>query len=73
MRLNVYKSVGPDDMHPRVVQADVVVKIHCIISEKSWLSGEVPKDWKKGNVTPIFKRDRKEGQGKYKRMSLTSA
>ena len=32
MKSNVYKSMGPDDIHPRVLKdmADVVVELHCI-------------------------------------------
>ncbi|KAK4825472.1 LOW QUALITY PROTEIN: hypothetical protein QYF61_027627 [Mycteria americana] len=41
---------------------------HSIIFGQSWQSGEVPEDWKKANVTSVFK---KEHTGKYRPVSLT--
>ena len=43
-----------------------------IIFQKSWLSGEVPGDWRKGNVTPMFRKGRKEDPGNHRPVSLTS-
>ena len=52
MRLNVYKSMGPDGVHPRVLKklAEVVAEPLSIIFEKLWLSGEIPGDWKEGHI-----------------------
>ncbi|KFQ34373.1 hypothetical protein N331_04665, partial [Merops nubicus] len=73
-KLNIHKFMGPNEMHPRALKklADAVAKPLSVIFEKSWQSGEVPGDWKKGNVTSIFKRGRKEDPGNYGPVRLTS-
>ncbi|KAK4810549.1 hypothetical protein QYF61_004512 [Mycteria americana] len=39
---------------------------------QSWLTGEVPVDWRLANVTPIYKKGRKEDPGNHRPDSLTS-
>ncbi|KFV42473.1 hypothetical protein N341_09461, partial [Tyto alba] len=52
--------------------ADEVAKPLYIVSEKLWQSGEVPTDWKRGNIIPIYKKGRKEDLGNYRPDSFTS-
>lgn len=42
-----------------------------IIFERSWHLGEVPEEWKKATVTPIFKKGKEEDPGNYNLGSLT--
>ncbi|KFP28535.1 RNA-directed DNA polymerase from mobile element jockey, partial [Colius striatus] len=73
-KLKAHKSMGPDGMHPRVLreEADVIAKPLSIIFEQSWATGEVPEDWRKANVTPVFKKGRKDDTGNSRPVSLTS-
>ncbi|KFQ39104.1 RNA-directed DNA polymerase from mobile element jockey, partial [Mesitornis unicolor] len=72
--LDIHKSMGPDGIHPRVLRelAEVLAKPLPIISQQSWLTGEVPVDWTLANVTPIYKKGWKEDVGNYRPVSLTS-
>ncbi|GAB0186148.1 mitochondrial enolase superfamily member 1 [Grus japonensis] len=52
--------------------AEELAKPLSIFYQQSWLTGEVPDDWRLANVTPIYKKGWKEGQGNYRPVSLTS-
>ncbi|PKU33295.1 rna-directed dna polymerase from mobile element jockey-like [Limosa lapponica baueri] len=72
--LDIRKSMGPDGMHPQVLRelADVIAGPLSIISERSWRTGEVPADWRKANVIPVFKKGKEEDPGNHRPVSLTS-
>jgi len=52
--------------------ADVIAEPLSTIFERSWRTGEVPEDWRKANVTPVFTKGKKEDPGNYRPVSLTS-
>lgn len=60
-------------MHLRVLRelAEVIARSLSIIFERSQRTEEVPEDWKRANVTPVFKQGKKEDQGNYKPVNLT--
>ncbi|KFQ95244.1 hypothetical protein Y956_10442, partial [Nipponia nippon] len=72
--MNIHKFMGPDEILPRVLREldDVVAKPLSMIFENSWPSGDVPGDWKKGNIAPIFKKGKKEDPGNCRPVSLPS-
>uniref|UniRef100_A0A493TF21 Reverse transcriptase domain-containing protein n=1 Tax=Anas platyrhynchos platyrhynchos TaxID=8840 RepID=A0A493TF21_ANAPP len=72
--LDVRKSMGPDGIHPRILRelVEELAKPLSIIYQQSWLSGEVPVDWRLANTTPIYKKGRRADLGNYRPVSLTS-
>jgi len=71
--LDTYKSMGLDGIHPRLLRelAEELAKPLSIIYQQSWLTGEVPDDWRIASVTPIYKKGQKEDPGNYRPVSLT--
>ncbi|KAK4825484.1 hypothetical protein QYF61_027639 [Mycteria americana] len=72
--LDPHKSMGLDGIHPRVLRelVEVLTKPLSILYQQSWLTGEVPVDWRLANVMPIYKKGQKEDPGNYRPVSLTS-
>ncbi|KAK4830528.1 hypothetical protein QYF61_011507 [Mycteria americana] len=66
--------MGLDRIHPRVLRelVEELAKPLSIIYQQSWLTGEVSVDWRLANVTPIYKKGRKEDARNYRPVSLTS-
>ncbi|GAB0208205.1 mitochondrial enolase superfamily member 1 [Grus japonensis] len=66
--------MGPDGIHPRGLRelAEVLTKPLSIIYQQSWITREVPVDWRLANVMPIHKKGWKEDPGNYRPVSLTS-
>jgi len=52
--------------------ADVTAKTFLILFDQSWQQREAPVDWRKANVTLIFKKGKKEDPGNCRLVSFTS-
>ena len=59
--LDTCKSMRPDGIHPRVLRelAEVLAESLSIIYQQSWLTGEVPVDWRLASVVPSTRRARR--------------
>ncbi|GAB0209611.1 mitochondrial enolase superfamily member 1 [Grus japonensis] len=71
--LDTHKAMGPNEIHSRGLRelVEVLTKPLSIIYQQSWLTEEVPVDWRLANVMPIYKKGWKEDPGNYRPVSLT--
>ena len=72
--LNVTKSAGPDDLHPKVLKelADSIATPLSIIFNKSIEDEKCIPIWKTANICALFKKGTKSNPGNYRPISLTS-
>ena len=68
------KSVGPNGVHPRLLKelSNHLCKPLARLFNNSLAVGELPKEWKQGRVSAIFKKGNRENAGNYRPVSLTS-
>ncbi len=73
-KLRPSAAPGPDKIGPQLLQKlkKTVSPVLAKIFNASLDSGQVPDDWRKANVTPIFKKGSKADPGNYRPVSLTS-
>ena len=71
--LNIYKSTGPDMLHPRILRAleNKLARLLTHIFDDSVDTGIILKDWTE-NTTAIHKKGCRQEPGNYRPFSLTS-
>ena len=72
--LNITKSMGPDNLNPRVLHEtrQQITPILTRILTESWQSGELPRDSKLVNISAIHKKGSKNDPNNYRPISLTT-
>ncbi len=72
--LNTSKAVGPDAIANKALKlaAEIIAPILTVIFQQSLDSGELPADWRKANITPLFKKGCRADPANYRPVSLTS-
>ena len=66
--INVNKSVGPDDIHPRILfeLADLLSAPITTLFNRSIQGEELPADWKLQFVSPIYKKGQRSRAENYR-------
>ena len=68
------KAPGPDKIYPRVLKelASEIAEPLYVIFKESLRQSVIPTDWRRANVTPIFKKGSRQSAANYRPVSLTS-
>ena len=72
--LKPFSAQGPDGLHPRILrEAAEPLSAHLsLIFRHSLDTGQLPSEWKAGDIVPIYKKGNKQCPGNYRPVSLTS-
>jgi Reverse transcriptase (RNA-dependent DNA polymerase) len=72
--LRADSAAGPDGLHPKLLKetCNEIAYPLCIIFRRSLNENEIPTDWKRATVTPIYKSGTRTDPGNYRPVSLTS-
>ena len=65
--LKISSAAGPDNIHPRILketQLEIAGPLKHIF-QLSINEGTLPRDWKDGNITPIFKKGSRTNPANY--------
>jgi hypothetical protein len=73
-KINEHKACGPDNLPARILKelADEITQFLTKIFQKTIDTGELPLDWKSGNVTAVYKKCERYTPGNYRQIALTS-
>ena len=73
-KLKPKKAAGPDKISPMILKtlSSSFAPILQVLFSKSYHLGNIPDDWRKANVTPVYKKGPKTDPANYRPISLTS-
>lgn len=73
--LDCKKANGPDDIPTRLIKdtAPEIAEVVCFLFNQSYSLSQLPTDWCKANVVPIFQKGAKQDPNNYRPVSLTVA
>lgn len=68
--LDHYKSMGPDNVHPRLLKelADILTRLLSITFEQLWRSRNISEDWKKVDMIPSIIPSTKRAKGEPRKL-----
>ena len=72
--INPNKATGPDGIpgHLLKIGSEQLAPIFTTFFQASLNQGTIPDDWKRANITPLFKKGDKTNPENYRPVSLTS-